>query len=298
MKIIQRRVLGIGLAIMMVSASLAHPQESANAPHGRPAVTQTTKQDAGPGQYPTKDAPLPVTTSKGKEEQKSAASQEDATNKYNGDYLASQNRIAEATEKQSSTTRAAIWIACVDTFLTAIALVFLIFTYRQTKQMASAATNAVKVARAEFDASHRPKLIMRQIEFTGFDPNDANRMNMRCAIVNVGDGEGHVVNGRYHLEFSDGEQFDPIEDGDAFESYVIPPGGAAYIVMALKMNEGAALMMAQADSVAGAPRPYFRGYLSYVDRNNIGRRTYFSRCYEPGTGRFMPTNDSDYDREY
>lgn len=196
--------------------------------------------------------------------------------------------------------RAICFLETYNGAVTAVATVFIaVFTIvlaYVTSRQARLTKDAVDLGRAEFIASHRPKLVVRQVEFTGLDANDDSRFTMRCAVANIGDSEGRLIDGRYHVEFSDGSEFKPIENGDKFDAYTIAPGAEVHILMTLNMDDGAAIALALADQHASAPRPYFRGYLLYQDRDGVARRTYFSRRYEPASKRFMPTSDPDYDQ--
>lgn len=179
--------------------------------------------------------------------------------------------------------------------VTAVATVFIaVFTIVLafvTARQARLTKEAVNLGRQEFIASHRPRLVIRRIDVGEIGDG---KFNMQCTLANEGDSDGRVVDSRYGFEFSEGRKFGPFGDGN-FGTHDLPPGTEVRIMFNVGINDGAALHLAMAEDLNPPRQLYFRGFVLYADKNEVMRRAYFSRRYDPSAARFWVTNDPDYD---
>jgi hypothetical protein len=134
--------------------SLAQAQESNGASDKSPSKGQQIPNKTKAAQYPTKDSPLPVIVLPSPEDAKHAASRERTADKFNGDYLDSQIRLAKASEKQAIAAVAAAVVVGVETVIAGFALCFLMRTYRETKLTARASIKAALAAKKSAHAAN------------------------------------------------------------------------------------------------------------------------------------------------
>ena len=155
----------------------------------------------------------------------------------------------------------------------------------------------VRVARQEFIATHRPKLVIRQISNLGtFERDNMTWMNVECMIANVGDSDGDMIDSSYGIEFSEGKEFGPFPTAP-FNKHKFQPGGQLLTRIVSVMDDAAAAGLAHLEESKGSSGRtlYFRGSLLYADSNGVARRTFFLRRYDYASKRFWPTMDPDYD---
>jgi hypothetical protein len=149
------RTAWIALAMILASVSSADaPKGGGTAERGPPVeinIANETRKD----EYPTKDAPLPVTVLQSAEDAKSAAESERRTREYEKSYLDTQVRLVNYS-------RTALCVSGIGALIAFLALVFLWRTYRETRNAAVAARDQVTISREEFNYMHRPHLVVRR----------------------------------------------------------------------------------------------------------------------------------------
>lgn len=182
--------------------------------------------------------------------------------------------------------------------ITAIATVFIaLFTIvlaRVSRTQARLTNAALKLARDEFDATHRPHLVIRDL----FRRENA----ITYLLVNIGDAPGTIVESRIVAEFvplKEQNHIPPLrsaghddlgrlsfEVGEAKELlYEVPPD--------LDFNSGFK------QAIRGQPsgQIYFGGTIVYSDRRGQRRRTLFRRSWNAAVQRFGYLRDGDLEYE-
>lgn len=162
---------------------------------------------------------------------------------------------------------------------------------------ARAARDGVKLGSDEFLASHRPKIIVRNIFFSTSVTEGQSPKKNHFYIANVGDSVANVVWAGIWVFHSVNIKFDELPMERPYES----KDGNISIVAKLHPGEGLRLPIGDADLslniVDGmfADIPYVMGWVAYLDDRGINRRTYFCRRWNEATGRYRPIDDPDYE---
>jgi hypothetical protein len=157
-----------------------------------------------------------------------------------------------------------------------------------------------RIMRAALDINRRPKLVIRRAEV---DSLTEAGILMQCSIVNIGDDDGIIIESPFKFEFSDGQQFQPIEAHKAAtltspDCRVHPGGEIRAVIRGTPEGDGALASLSQVETRPEYARPlYLRGWIYYRDKKGIHRRTRFSRMYAYSAKRFTRTLDQDYDTE-
>jgi hypothetical protein len=176
--------------------------------------------------------------------------------------------------KPEAVTAAATIVLAILTLVLAVSTVFLWLATRGT----------LKLARAEFNASHRPKLIVRELMLlrgAGLEPTaEIVESYLICQLV------------------SDGtlSPLQPIEGANPIGRETINPG--AHIFREETSNfshRSIAINYMKSQHGQIHDHFFFRGFIIYQDRMGIRRRTAFSRAYDPEARRFRLSDDPDYE---
>jgi hypothetical protein len=190
--------------------------------------------------------------------------------------------------KPEAVTAAATIVLAILTLVLAVSTVFLWLATRGT----------LKLARAEFNASHRPKLIVRELMLlrgAGLEPT----ADVRYVIANIGDGPAEIVESYLICQLvSDGtlSPLQPIEGANPIGRETINPG--AHIFREETSNfshRSIAINYMKSQHGQIHDHFFFRGFIIYQDRMGIRRRTAFSRAYDPEARRFRLSDDPDYE---
>jgi hypothetical protein len=198
---------------------------------------------------------------------------------------------------------------------TAILGVFTVRLARSTTVAADAASKATKTAQAEFVASHRPKLRIRNIvvnpprtvdgrELALFAPGHV--VSGQFFIANVGGSRADILDGHCTVFWSrEGLPMRrPYEGGEDNLQAVGRTLLSGQSTTALFRSDGpidADVAQTVGRNIVQGFRLYVMGWVTYADRNNDVWRTGFCREFMPTGGfslsRFFPVNDPDYEHE-
>jgi hypothetical protein len=198
---------------------------------------------------------------------------------------------------------------------TVILGIFTISVARSTRKAAEASTKAVQTAQAEFVASHRPKLLVRNIvvnptrtldgrELPPFSANSV--IEGQFFIANVGGSRADILDG-YCMVFWTREGLPmrrPYEGGtDNLQTLgrTLLSGQSITVLFRGDRPIDADVAQTVGHSIARGFRLYVMGWITYADINQDVRRTSFCREYTPTGGfsppRFLPVTDPDYEHE-
>jgi hypothetical protein len=182
---------------------------------------------------------------------------------------------------------------------TAIATIFIaLFTFTlwwSTMKMMRATKDAVDLARQEFTATHRPKIIVHGMEVKL--PGDERR-HVHFRYVNAGDTDAFITSivSRIlwtaksmvpaDIEFSRHDVIkEPILVPSGKNGFAITPDGVDFVTL-VRSGRG------------GHDTAFCVGVVVYRDTNDIERRTGFCRRYDSERERWLKVEDEDYEYAY
>ena len=222
----------------------------------------------------------------------------------------SQEEARQPNEKQNEKTARQWW-------LTADGLTALFTGLLVAIGVASAAVLAiqswllgrqVELAREEFNATHRPRLTVREVmlfpfplqtptEETGIRPT----VKVRCVIANTGDGDGNIQESHFELQDVSGDYLmplQPVEGANPLGPTKLIPGTHKF--WEVRSTIGRIAFMKIVNSRNSAPiiprrNLYFRGFIVYADINGVWRRMAFCRRFDPDTDSFRRIDNPDYE---
>lgn len=150
------------------------------------------------------------------------------------------------------------------------------------------AVEAAALARAEFIASHRPRMTVREFSYTDSSREDS----IRWTLANVGGSKAIIrdVRARILLAMDDVE-LPPVDYSRCEEVITMAafePGG---------LDSQVTLRFMPNFRHDGAKSLYVFGHILYADEMERGFQTAFIRRYERSRDRFVTVNDPDYDHE-
>lgn len=209
--------------------------------------------------------------------------------------LCQQWRTAEATIETAKWARPQ-FIASVATVFGLILTIFVsIMATVITGRAARAAGAQVKEMRRQFDATHRPLIVVR-VGIRNIHLQ-STPVEVRCVAANSGATDARIVQTACVILNTD---------------YVLP--GALNMVPIVPTDEqstiapGSAFRWdAHSESIFPAEfdgyermgwRIFCVGFVVYLDKNGARRQMGFCRVYNRKTQRFDPTNDPDYEYSY
>jgi hypothetical protein len=188
---------------------------------------------------------------------------------------------------------------------TAIIAAFTVILGIFTISLARSTRKAVETAQAEFVASHRPRLIIREIQC--LTSRTRQNIELRYVVANIGDTSAEIVESHIEIqEVPDGmlRPLQPIEGANPIGRRTVAPGrhifdecSSTVSIMSLvvsRMSDQRRLPKGRADLNENRA-VCFRGFVIYIDRNGIQRRTGFCRVYDSKVERFYPLDDPDYE---
>jgi hypothetical protein len=158
----------------------------------------------------------------------------------------------------------------------------------------------IEFARLEFNATHRPKLVIREARMLPPTPGH-NTAGVRFVVANAGSSVADVVESHVELEFNEAVILLPlqtVEHGNAIGSIRLRPGDSrireygSNIGWAQYTNE----QNRQLYAVETTPtKIWLRGFIVYLDNNRIRRRMAFCRGYDFNARRFRAGDDPEYE---
>jgi hypothetical protein len=211
---------------------------------------------------------------------------------------AAASRGANAADEQNQLTRAVIVWTAVGTISTVLATVFLLFTYKLTRDTARAAVGATELARNDFMATHRPRIKLRRVALDLGKKLDGKAV-LKLSVVNAGDTPARVMNIKMRtVDLIDPEMDDPeMHDQCSFHpknwEYWIK-AGETLVVETTSSGWFADHVISMSRNGPGIETGTLRviGDIVYVDKLETIRTTGFDRIADARSRLFKPTVDS------
>ena len=276
--------LVVALAFLAAFASDSWAQSQKPTPP--PAETAQPKQTAKPNERGTEQSPFVVKVLPTKESDEKAA----ADAKHEDEKTENDRRLATFTERLFWATVALSVIALFQLF---------VFGWQgiQLGRTVSTAKEATNLARQEFTATHRPKIIVYDVDVK-LPGETSSLRHVHFRYVNAGDTDAFVTSIVSRVLW-DSKSMVPanieFSTHDAIKAPIHVPSG----------NNGFAITPDTVDFVtlvrsgrAGHDTAYCVGVVVYRDTNDIERRTGFCRRYDSERERWLKVKDEDYEYAY
>jgi hypothetical protein len=172
-----------------------------------------------------------------------------------------------------------------------VALVTLLLVF-VTWRMATSINEQVRLAREEFNATHRPEIVTREVTWEMVDMDGGEVLDdnaITFALVNRGRNACTIVESVFGLRTN------------APDSRALPTGGANLLgrvtLAAGQFDHFRYEIASEVESFAVGSRSlsdcYFRGTIIYEDRARARRRYAFTRICRRGTDRFTATDTQE-----
>jgi hypothetical protein len=279
------RCLVIALTFLAAIASDYSWGQSQRKPSTR-EETKTTQQPAASDQRGTEQSPVIVKMLPTKEsEEKAAADAHREDEKTEND-----RRLARFTELL-------FWATCA---LSVIAL-FQLFVFGwqgiQLKRSVSAAKEATELGNKEFISTHRPKIIVYDLVFSG-DLTEEKPIPISFRYVNAGDSDAKITGFGTHIvrlaeaelpsgiEFYHQEIMPPIE---------VPSGMHGFRLTPDTIDPENIVTLGE---VMDTDRLFCIGYVLYRDGNGTRRQMGFCRQFDSTVARWITVKDDEYEYSY
>jgi hypothetical protein len=165
-------------------------------------------------------------------------------------------------------------------------------------EAANAATTQADLARSEFIATHRPKLVVREL----YMPPSTIMQNamVRYVIANVGSGSAEIVESHVMIQRIDRNDvlrpLESIKGENSIGSASIE--AVTHIVRtqdSMVTHQSLIVQHMRVGRGQDVPELFFRGFIIYADKNGLKRRTAFCRQYDFGAHRFRIVDDPDHE---
>ena len=205
--------------------------------------------------------------------------------------ITNQNKQSNAYEEPSKWTDP---VALVTLGL----LIVNILLWLTTKTAANAAMKSVKLARKEFNASHRPKFIVRRIAHL---EKDGAVIGVQYAVYNVGDADGILIATSAKIwlpEKAENLPALPPYDNLVTRNLTIKRGKSEQLTLVIAESELEELnfQFGFSEGNASNASPFlFLGFIDYTDMDGAPRQTAFLREFNFATKRFDPINHPEYE---
>ncbi len=157
-----------------------------------------------------------------------------------------------------------------------------------------------EVGRRQYFLTHRPKLIVREIDILFVKPT----LKLRYVVANTGASEGRIVESHAEIQLvNDGHihPLQPTEGANPIGDVEIAPSLNVWRECDSTFNQFGMFSIAHQknDGLRGPRRSdpllLFRGFVIYEDGAKIRRRTAFCRSYDWDRERFITLDDPDYE---
>lgn len=295
-RLYQFAVGGCLAAVLLSSAALGQQQTKENPPtvnklKGTAVQAPTPKQSTGGDstgrdQAPANTSPpLPAVENKGQSEETCGPRCQAAEERSKAD-LKAQERMAGATEE-------IVRISWFQFFAGLCGLAMLGLTLHHTRRTADAAIEAAKVARQEFLATHRPRLVIRQVRAVDIGPNKQPKGTI--TVTNTGQADATVtsIQGKISHKWND------VHNQGMHDSVINAP-------VIIKVGErkvfdvtpGKLLSNDEWTQIINRYNLLFLiGEIEYLDGTSVCLHTGFFWEYNPQSGRFYRPDYSDYSYE-
>lgn len=197
------------------------------------------------------------------------------------------------------------WVAIFTAVLSGSTLLL----WNETRKAASAATEQIRLGREEFNATHRPRVRVRNIvlshpqndtsEDDDFKPGEL--ITGQFYLSNIGDSPAiikEILCLVFVAEWGRLPMKRPYEgqNGISLSNAKLAPGSS----MPWVFQSDTIFTKRQAEALqhpSEAMRAFVLGWIAYEDTTQTIRRTAFCRMYQPQSGRFVMVVDTDYEHE-
>lgn len=205
----------------------------------------------------------------------------------------------ESHEQQKE--KGEFWSAKLTDWLLAVLTFFLaLFTYqlwKSTEKLWASTKATVELAREEFTATHRPRIVIYEMQTHSGDGSTADgRVHFR--YVNVGDTDAFVTSISSVILWTDKglvrAGVEPRSHNVIRRPIHVPSGNNGY---AISIDDVDTIKLIQSGR-NGHDTAYCVGVVVYRDTNDIERRTGFCRRYDSERERWLKVEDPDYEYEY
>lgn len=193
----------------------------------------------------------------------------------------------------------------VITALASIAVAFFTYALRKStdrlwdagERQSSLSTKALELASSEFIATHRPKIIIRNVHIP-MDWHVGERLEVLFYAMNIGESQATIK--RVHAEVRPYRVNTTIaRDANPQECKFLKPLVKSGDFSVCQVATAGPL---QAAEVTAYSQQVYRiaivGWVLYADDNGLERTTGFARYYDVPTRRFIVMDDSDYEYAY
>jgi hypothetical protein len=167
-----------------------------------------------------------------------------------------------------------------------------------TSRQARLTRQAINLSREEFNATHRPRLIIhfirRFVEHPDH-PASAQSIAIRFRIMNIGTGDAVVVGSRLRVDHYMPYEWpfpDDLVGANFFAGQRFKVGVAREEIIRSDIHSD----QHQAVGVSGSL--YFIGWIVYKDTMGNPITTYFCREYQSMSGRFIPAKNCDWENAH
>jgi hypothetical protein len=201
----------------------------------------------------------------------------------------------EKEQKDTNDTRL-VWftglLACIGF------LQLLVFGWQgiQLKRTVTAAKEATKLARDEFVATHRPKIIVHGMDAKLAGEGELRHVNFR--YVNAGDTDAFVTSIASHILWT---KHSMVPAGIELKRHevikdpiLLPSGKNGFAITSDEVN----FVTLVRSGRAGHDIAFCVGVVVYRDTNGVERRTGFCRRYDSDRERWLKVEDQDYEYAY
>ena len=186
---------------------------------------------------------------------------------------------------------AAVTIACYTKSLT-----------KSTEEQLEQLRASVKLAREEFNATHRPKIVVRpvKLDLTTRDARGSETATVSWNIVNTGTAPATIVDANATLKIT-AERLPALPEYDDAHTEVahtnLLPGVSQPMVTRFQAKYDGWFDLFEAAQQESSSTIYLFGYVQYVDAARRIRETCFCRKYDHDTQRFTAADDPNYEYE-
>jgi hypothetical protein len=159
---------------------------------------------------------------------------------------------------------------------------------RDTREALKLTRDSLGLARDEFNATHRPELIVREVLW------GPRNEEIRYTLVNKGRNSGTIIESAFELRSSESGQALRTEGhNEIVEAHrTVAPGQIHYITYTIGAEEEsltAGYMTAASQRSGYLSECCFRGTILYGDATGVRRRYAFTRRCEGRSQTFLPT---------
>ena len=189
----------------------------------------------------------------------------------------------------------------VTAFATVWIAIFTIVLALVSRRQAKLTRQSINLATKEFVSTHRPKIVVRELMILP----ESHPLQIRYVIANVGASDATIVES--HIELQDvGDRIlrplQPIEGANPVGNVTLAAGTQIFREQNSRIsridfntNVFREERIQDLGHLVRQPRLFFRGFIVYVDANDVRRRTAFCRRYELPSQRFRASEDPDYE---